>query len=1088
MELRLSESFLRKYMFKQPKWGFDGLGYIVYLRTYARKKPDGSLEEWWETCRRVVEGNFNIEAERLKELGKWTPEKKEELQKEMERFYHLMFNLAMTPPGRGLWMSGTDYEKRSGDALNNCFRAGTRVHTDKGVFPIEQLVGQTVNVLSQDGKYRPAEFHSFGEQPLMRVEFSNGDVVYATPNHEWLVVDSKGKIKKERVYTSDLKPGMRVPLVLPPDVEADEEGIVHGFVFGDGWYNAATKEVEVKLFGKKQELLPLLEKYARAVSWVVFKDEKVPYVRGFPLHFKELPKGVTREYAKGFILGLIAADGNVRGSVRIHNKDEQTLQAIRDLALYAGFATASIYLDREVSPFDGSEKPVYCLTLRQFSFKPDDFVLQHQRESFKVARRNVRTVAVRHVEETNLVEEVYCCIEPETHTVVIEGGILTGQCWLIAMRPQCFNGETEPSPAFAACFTFDQAMKGGGVGVNIQRKNTEQMPVVKNKVRVDFVCSALHKDYKELEELDQKENVKVKFYNPNDPISIPGKYLMVGDSREGWCEALRLVIEAHHNGTERLIIDISKVRPRGSEIKGFGGIASGPAPLVVMLNRVNNIMNNFVGKKLTPTAWGDIIQNIGCCVVAGNVRRTALILIGDEDEHEFIQSKNYSLPQNKGADRWRWASNNSVDISPNTSRETLRKLAENIYYNGEPGYVSISLAQNYGRIIDGYQPGIDGEVEGFNPCGEISLPNASPCNLFEINLVRIHEMIESGEEDESLYEEVARLAARYAYRVTFRPYEWEATRRIVEKHRRLGVGITGITDWILLRFGERAIKGFDENGNPIYNEKVTRELDRLYKAVRKANKEQAKELEANESIKVTTVKPSGTVSILMGVSPGQHFHWSAYMIRRVRMAAHSPLVEVLRECGYNIEYAIMGYDDNNNPVYDTNTVVVEFPVKAPTADHPLFQSAEDVPLEEQAAIQAMLQTYWSDNAVSATLTFHKPDPKPVFFEDGTQLLDKFGNPVLHVDPRDEEKVIEQITDILDRYKTVIKSTTLLPHSKGTYPQMPYEKITKEQYEEMISRIKAKPWEVLMSKKGYSALADEEVDTSMECAGGACPIR
>lgn len=399
MELRLSEEFLSKYKGKQPKWGFDGLGYIVYLRTYSRKKPDGTQEEWWETVKRVTEGNFNIEVQRLKELGKLTPERLESLKREMERFYHLVFNLVMTPPGRGLWMSGTDYEKRTGDALNNC--------------------------------------------------------------------------------------------------------------------------------------------------------------------------------------------------------------------------------------------------------------------------------------------------------------------WLVAMRPQPFNGETEPSPAFPAVFTFDQAMKGGGVGVNIQRKNTDQMPEVKNRVNLDFYCDESHPDAEELEALG------VQFYDRFFGSTVP--VLRVKDSRKGWCEALRRVIEVSYNGTTELIVDVSDVRPRGSEIKGFGGIASGPAPLVEMLQRVNEILNCRVGQRLSPTEWGDIIQHIGCCVVAGNVRRTALILIGDQDDEEFIQSKNYSLPQNAVASQWRWASNNSVDINANTDRETLRKLAENIYYNGEPGYVNIELARNYGRIIDGEQPGIDAEVEGFNP-------------------------------------------------------------------------------------------------------------------------------------------------------------------------------------------------------------------------------------------------------------------------------------------------------------------------------------------------------------------------------------
>lgn len=537
---------------------------------------------------------------------------------------------------------------------------------------------------------------------------------------------------------------------------------------------------------------------------------------------------------------------------------------------------------------------------------------------------------------------------------------------------------------------------------------------------------------------------------------------------------------------ERLIVDISKVRPRGSAIVGFGGTASGPAPLVTMLQKVNTIINRRVGDYVTPTEWGDVIQLIGTCVVAGNVRRTALILIGDNDDREFVESKNYSNPDNLEASQWRWASNNSVDIGVDTERETLRGMAVNIYYNGEPGYVNTQLARNYGRIADGFHEDIDGEVEVFNPCGEVTLPNASPCNLFEINLPRIQQLIDSGIESETLYGEAAYLATRYAYRITFRHYEWEATRNVVYRHRRLGVGVTGVTDWVLIKFGQKAILGFDVEGNAIFNEEVCRALDELYGEVRATNVEQAEELEANPSIKVTTVKPSGTVSLLMGSSPGMHYHWSAYMVRRIRIAADAPLVPVLLECGYSIEPAETGYNADGTKKYDYNTYVVSFPTKAPTAEHENFQSAGDVPLREQAALQALLATYWSDNAVSATLSFHKAKPKQTLFEDGSVLLDKFGNPQLAVDSKEEEAVIEEITEILDRYKGTIKSTSLLPYATDTYPQMPYESISKEEYDKMVAKLVAKPWEVMNGD--VMAEDDDTTDYSGECVGGSCPLK
>src|SRR5690606_33826495 len=260
-----------------------------------------------------------------------------------------------------------------------------------------------------------------------------------------------------------------------------------------------------------------------------------------------------------------------------------------------------------------------------------------------------------------------------------------------------------------------------------------------------------------------------------------------------------------------------RVRPRGEPIKGFGGVASGPAPLVSMLGKVNEILNNRVGEKVTSVEWGDIIQNIGVCVVAGNVRRTALILIGDPEDKEFIESKNYSLEKNQTASQWRWASNNSINLTEKADDDVYWAMAENIYYNGEPGFVDTETSRHYGRLIDGFQEGIDESVEGFNPCGEITLPNGSPCNLFEINLPKIHEWVEAGIETEDLYKEACWLAARYAYRVTFRNYEWEVTRKIVQNHRRLGVAVTGITDWVLMKFGKPAILGFDKDGKPIFN-------------------------------------------------------------------------------------------------------------------------------------------------------------------------------------------------------------------------------------------------------------------------------
>lgn len=750
VESWLDAEFLAPFVGKQPKWGFDGLGFIVELRTYARKKEDGSLEDWWETVKRVTLGNYLTEIRNGKLDHTITKE-------EVQQFYYLTFNLVITPPGRGLWMSGTEYSKRSGDSMNNC--------------------------------------------------------------------------------------------------------------------------------------------------------------------------------------------------------------------------------------------------------------------------------------------------------------------WGTVMRPYPYKENEEAKVSFAPVFTFDQAMKGGGVGVSVQREHVQSIPKVSNAVNLKFVCLDTHKDVAELQGMAAM-GIEVQFISKEEQalLAAQPEYFLTPDSREGWGTSLEHTIDYHFDGKPDLTVDISDVRERGADIKSFGGTASGPMALVEMLFKVNRILNRRENQFVPPVEWGDVVQLIGTCVVAGNVRRTALIIIGDQDDKAFVDSKNYSLPENLEASQWRWASNNSVDVRPDSPYEVFEGLAVNIFYNGEPGYVNRELAQNFGRIIDGFKKGIDAKVQVFNPCGEITLEPEENCNLFEVNLPRIEQMIQSGEAGEWLYEQAFELATRYTYRVTFRHYEWESTREVVERNHRLGVAITGVTDWFLIRYGEKAVLGFDQNDMPLYNPEVVADLDKFYGFVKATNEQHAADLGENKSNKLTTIKPSGTISILMGVSPGQHFHWSSYMIRRVRLSASSQLVDALMDSGYKVEPAQKGFEEDGTPVYDYNTVVAEFPIKAPTADSVNFQSAKDVSLQEQAAIQALLATYWSDNAVSATLSFHKPEAG---------------------DTEAEQAVIKDIADLLYRYKGIIKSTSLLPHDTGTYPQMPMEEIDEDTYNKMKAKITGKPWEKIT---GRIIEDNSELDSSAECVGGACPTR
>ncbi len=623
-------------------------------------------------------------------------------------------------------------------------------------------------------------------------------------------------------------------------------------------------------------------------------------------------------------------------------------------------------------------------------------------------------------------------------------------CWFVAIRPQAY-GDSHIVPSYLKqdqvavsmpfSFLFDQLMKGGGVGFSVVKDNIKQIPKVDSAIDLTVVIDKKSKSHDasiKLGAVDKDEWAKDN-QNKDDYV-----YYRLPDTREGWVLANAHLIDQHFapfNKDKKLVLDITDIRPYGAKIHGFGGTASGPMPLVEMLLDINSVLNNRAGKYLTAVDATDICNLIGKTVVAGNVRRSAEMALGSSDDQDFIKMKQ----DKKKLYHHRWASNNSVAID--SKFDNYGPIADGILQNGEPGVFNLELSKNYGRMIDGYQKGIDDDVEGTNPCGEISLGNGEPCNLFEV-------FPYVAEQEGWNLKEVFTLAARYTKRVTFSHYDWEISRKIINKNRRIGVSMSGIQDWILNKYGHRVVTGFKdavdpETGakikKPIYDPAIVKEVDGFYHDVVNADKEYSKVLNCNPSIKHTTVKPSGTVAKLAGVSEGMHFHYAGYLIQRIRFQATDPLLPALRACGYYTE----------PDIYTKNTICVEFPLRAANADSKNFASAGSVSIGEQFATQAFLQTYWSDNAVSCTITF-----------------------------QDKEK--DQIAPLLHQYRHTIKSTSLLPYYGGSLKQAPKEPINKEKYEEKSAAITDNVETVFMQqnndKKGL------EIVGQTDCEGGACPIK
>ena len=522
-------------------------------------------------------------------------------------------------------------------------------------------------------------------------------------------------------------------------------------------------------------------------------------------------------------------------------------------------------------------------------------------------------------------------------------------------------------------WAFEMLMLGSGVGFNIQREHVYQLPKIKRKVKVT--------------RLDE-----------NDADFI------VPDSREGWVDLLYRVLKASFKTGENFTFATHLIRGKGSAIKGFGGTASGPEDLVWGMLEINRLLNERSGKRLRPIDCLDIMNIIGKIVVAGNVRRSAQIAIGDHDDLEYLRAKRWDLG---GIPNWRAMSNNSVacdDISL-----LPEEFWEGYKGNGEPyGLINLSSSRIQGRTGETEYP--DPDVMGYNPCAEQSLANFETCCLAEIYLPNIESRVE------------LKKVARYLYRINKHslaiPCSVKETEDIVHANMRMGIGVTGY------------LQATDEQRSW---------LSDVYVYLRAYDKQYSNDNGFPTSIKITTVKPSGTLSLLAGVTPGAHPGYSRHYIRRIRMAADSELASVARNNGYFVEY-VRNFDGTE----DHSTVVVEFPCQFP--DGTMF--AEDMTAIDQLNVIRKLQAEWSDNSVSVTIYYRKDE-------------------------------LDAIRQWLSENYVNTKSVSFLLHSEHGFDQAPLEEITEDRYLEM----KEKVTEIT----SLDSLKMDDIDIA-DCDSGACPVR
>ena len=746
-EFGLNDSFLNGFKGRDPEFGYNGLGEVTYYRTYSRLKENGGKERFWETINRVVDGTFEIQRRHCHRFN--LPWDRMRAQDSAQEMFQRIWDFKFVPPGRGLWVMGTPFMWRAGGAgLNNCFAHETEFITREGIKKLGDCVNTTQKILTSGGKWVDAKIKSFGEQQLTKVVLRRGrwrKVIHATPDHRWFVhsksrkfatvgaADDSNNTCTRECTTEELKDGLRLSMnfgqgINNSNLRPSAFGIAHGVCFGDGTTGSDNESHGTYLYLCKPKDAQL-ERFFLASH----RTEAPERGEHGAIRVADLPRAYRRApdlnesltYLYGFLCGYFAADGDVtdKGTVRIASSERQNLELVQSVCAILGIGTFEISQGLQTIKKDGQVKKFigYRLTLMAEHLNPEFFLIDDHRERFEIrisaSRKKISTYQswyVDSVESTCRTEEVFCPQVPETYCFTLAGNILTGNCGFVST-----NQDFHEDPAQPFAFAMDMLMLG--VGIGFDTKGADVVMVRK-------------------------------------PVDRRTKYI-IDDSREGWVLAFIDLVHSYtlHPEYGRFTYDFSEIRPNGTPIKGFGGEASGPGELEKLLFRVDDFFGKMVGRRMNSVDITDLMNMVGKCVVAGNVRRSAEIAFGFPGDIEYRSMKNpvrdlsgeetekfykvtgdlygknrYSATVedftgcdiqsdklDRAIDVWnacndrRWASNNSVFSEIGMD---YTDVGQQTAANGEPGYIWLDNMRDYGRMKDGFQPGIDGRVMGSNPC------------------------------------------------------------------------------------------------------------------------------------------------------------------------------------------------------------------------------------------------------------------------------------------------------------------------------------------------------------------------------------
>ena len=969
---RLSEEFLEPYKNQKPDFGFNGLGEITYRRTYSRVMPDGKKEEWWQTIRRVIEGVYTMQKKWIISNNLgWDNIKAQKSAKEM---YERMFSMKFLPAGRGLWAWGTPITEEKGLylALNSCAMVTTETIREKLAEPFCFLMDASMLGVG-------VGFDTKGA----------GKITISRPLHE------------EEIYQiTDDREGWVISL----------EKLINSYFLS----NQKTVCFDYSLIRPAGQLI-------KGFGGVASGSEALTRLHGDirTLLDKRVGEKITSRDIVDIMnmVGKCVIAGNVRRTAEIafgEVEDKEFLN-LKNYELnpermdYGWTSNNSIFAQLGMSYDDIADR-----------IKDNG---EPGLEWLENARGYSRMRDEPDYKDKKVVGANPCFIYSTpilTNSGYVEIGSLDGKETLLIDE----NGIAQNSTIF--------------------KSGTKETIKLTLSNRQEIICTPDHIFKTMNSEILAKDSKNTKLLPFLHYKELDEKYILYG-FLQGDGALGRLKSKRHH-GVEAIIgkndTDIWKlIEPHKHTVYKRGAYIQDIKDELIELGFDYNQLpertfpssfDNWTYDEKASFLRGCFSAN-GTALLSGRVCYKATsksfiyklrdVLKNIFDIDSYITT---NKPTNVKFSNGTYLLKESYDININRFEEKVK------FYN------KINFYQEYKRLIlrtnlvtkapyvrsikahglfDVYDFTMKdnhwGVVNGFiaHNCNEQSLESMETCLLVE-SFPNRNESLED-------YKRTLKFAYLYAKTVTLAKTHWAETNRVMLRNRRIGLSMSGIAQFITDR-GLHELKHWCEEG---------------YKTIRYYDEVYSDWLAIPKSIKVTSVKPSGSVSLLAGATAGIHYPESNFYIRRIRLSRFSDLIEPLQKAGYKIEPAV-GQEDS--------TVVAEFPVSLGKN----MRTIKDVSMWEQLSLGAFMQKYWSDNQVSQTVTFN---------------------------PEAEGK---DIAHALEYFQYQLKGVSFLPTLEyGAYPQMPYEAITEKEYDSMIGGI---------SEIDFSGNIEDAIDEKY-CNNDICTI-